>query len=631
MPMSVSPGSSTAKASHSSSNTNDKSPAFHGASRAFNANPTAPANASNGAHGARAAASFVGGGGRGQQIQNYGNDGLSPLSRQATGQSLRSRDPSPSHVAANLAASQALSRPSHAPESSHAHPKKLRRPEHLQKVPTGPSHTDGQSEELLESPATKSLVQLYEFKQNPSLQKTQSVRYVSKPGPPIWSPKPVRPLARSVSSASDLSNKVQAPLVGTRPNVGQEETKVSRHGAAVPAAKMPADSAFPMEDRVQGARVAERKPSRVLPPRKKGLHLEEDVDAKTRPKPTRTKSSAASVALVDGGPRDQVDKLSRETKSMARVYPHSQPSSSSDSKGPSPPNRPPHLPARLPLPSAKSYDKTTPPPPPPPLPRQTSRDHTRHLSTHMSIDSLANAMVASSLASSRVPSPTKSLPNPRPPPPPPRRHHGHHFFHRNPPSEDLLSRTPSPSKPTLRHTMRRHPSSSSSSSGGHHKRRHLVRKHQHKHHEGDRKRYRTQITERERKRYEGVWAANRGVLFGSLAATSLTSNAEGTGIGTGTGTADADAVLNTVVKDIWRRSRLPDDVLAEVWDLVAEGDSGEKNAAKGKDRLNREEFVVGLWLIDQRLKGNKLPVKVSESVWDSVRRLVGITVPRKRY
>lgn len=128
-----------------------------------------------------------------------------------------------------------------------------------------------------------------------------------------------------------------------------------------------------------------------------------------------------------------------------------------------------------------------------------------------------------------------------------------------------------------------------------------------------------------------MWAANRGVLFGSLAATSLTSNAEGTGIGTGTGTADADAVLNTVVKDIWRRSRLPDDVLAEVWDLVAEGDSGEKNAAKGKDRLNREEFVVGLWLIDQRLKGNKLPVKVSESVWDSVRRLVGITVPRKRY
>ena len=32
-------------------------------------------------------------------------------------------------------------------------------------------------------------------------------------------------------------------------------------------------------------------------------------------------------------------------------------------------------------------------------------------------------------------------------------------------------------------------------------------------------------------------------------------------------------------------------------------------------RLTKEEFVVGLWLIDGRLKGKKLPVKVSDSVW----------------
>ena len=124
-------------------------------------------------------------------------------------------------------------------------------------------------------------------------------------------------------------------------------------------------------------------------------------------------------------------------------------------------------------------------------------------------------------------------------------------------------------------------------------------RHPNKHHEGDRKRYRMQVTEKERKRYEGVWAANKGVLLPPL----------------DSGT-QAD-VVNIVVRDIWRRSKLPDDVLEEVWDLVD---------LRGKDRLGREEFVVGMWLIDQRLKGNKLPPKVAESVWSSVRRLSGITI-----
>lgn len=132
------------------------------------------------------------------------------------------------------------------------------------------------------------------------------------------------------------------------------------------------------------------------------------------------------------------------------------------------------------------------------------------------------------------------------------------------------------------------------------KKGHIVRKHPHKHHEGDRKRYRNQVTERERKRYEGVWAANKGLLM------DLDS---------------ADCVLNIVVRDIWSRSRLPDDVLEEVWDLVD---------ARGNGRLGREEFVVGLWLVDSRLKGNKLPPKVSEGMWASVRRLTGVKVPHHR-
>lgn len=131
------------------------------------------------------------------------------------------------------------------------------------------------------------------------------------------------------------------------------------------------------------------------------------------------------------------------------------------------------------------------------------------------------------------------------------------------------------------------------------KRSQYIKKH-HKHHEGDRKRYRNQVTERERKRYEGVWAANKGLFMD---------------------TDSSNAVINVVVRDIWKRSRLPDDVLEEVWDLVG---------TQGSDRLGREEFVVGMFLIDQRLKGNKLPFKVSDSIWSSVRRLTGIDIPNHR-
>lgn len=128
----------------------------------------------------------------------------------------------------------------------------------------------------------------------------------------------------------------------------------------------------------------------------------------------------------------------------------------------------------------------------------------------------------------------------------------------------------------------------------------IIKKHPHKHHEGDRKRWRDQITERERKRYEGVWAANKGM--------HLPEDSH-------------SAVCNLVVQDIWNRSRLSNHVLEEVWDLVDN---------EGFGRLNKEEFVVGMWLIDQSLKGRKLPVKVSDSVWSSVRRLTGIKVLQTR-
>lgn len=103
------------------------------------------------------------------------------------------------------------------------------------------------------------------------------------------------------------------------------------------------------------------------------------------------------------------------------------------------------------------------------------------------------------------------------------------------------------------------------------------------------------MTDRQRRRYEAVWASNRGWLL-----------------------EHSDSVANVVVCDIWRRSRLPDDELADIWDLVDRDGSG---------MLGRHEFVVGMWLIDQRLRGRKLHLKVSDSVWGSAS---SVTVMRPR-
>ncbi|KAE8450998.1 hypothetical protein EG329_005438 [Mollisiaceae sp. DMI_Dod_QoI] len=219
--------------------------------------------------------------------------------------------------------------------------------------------------------------------------------------------------------------------------------------------------------------------------------------------------------------------------------------------------------------------------------------------TQATIDSMANAIVASSLASSRAVSPSKSSLKTTyyPPPPPPRRNgRQHHLFGKE------KSRTPSPAKPVaLRMTMRK-PKSKDSLDEGEKRRgkKNLVKKHPNKHHEGDRKRWRDSITERERKRYEAVWASNKGLYL---------DNSPGS----------ENCVCSLVAKDIFSRSRLHPDVLEEVYELVDRSGNG---------MLEREEFVVGLWLIDQRLKGRKLPIRVSDHVWKSVGILGGIKVKK---
>lgn len=248
------------------------------------------------------------------------------------------------------------------------------------------------------------------------------------------------------------------------------------------------------------------------------------------------------------------------------------------------------------------------------IPAQYHLAHPKRSTPLTKGDELANALVASSLASSRAPSPSKLEP---PALPPKKKGHHHHLS---------FSRTPSPAKAGMRHTLRKADDSSSDSEEelhpyGKHKKKRLVRKHPNKHHEGDRKRWRDAVTERERKRYEGVWAANKGI-YCSLTDEehdSFQRSANHERMLEVKAQAN-EQVSNMVARDIWNRSRLPESILEAVWDLVDSEEVG---------RLHKEEFVVGMWLIDQRLKGRKLPVKVTETVWASVRGIQGIKVKKK--
>lgn len=160
----------------------------------------------------------------------------------------------------------------------------------------------------------------------------------------------------------------------------------------------------------------------------------------------------------------------------------------------------------------------------------------------ITVDSLANAMVASSLASSRAASPAL----PGHPPPPPRRRRFHY-----------ITESPSrPSSPTkgLKSTLRKPKSEDDDrrKDGSYFH----VKKHPHKHHEGDRKRWRDEITERERKRYEAVWASNKA-SFGQV-------QSEGPGSAPLDIPGYEDTVCNLVAKDIYSRSRLERHILEEV-------------------------------------------------------------------
>ena len=142
-------------------------------------------------------------------------------------------------------------------------------------------------------------------------------------------------------------------------------------------------------------------------------------------------------------------------------------------------------------------------------------------------------------------------------------------------------------------------------------RKYKIRKGKHSHHEGSRKKWREEIRPRERKRYEAMWASNRGLLLPEVRNPRRASAS--TPVGIHEPPPDyANSIANIIVREIWRRSRLPEDELAEVWDAVDRDRRG---------MLGRAEFIVGMWLIDQRLRGRKIPTKVSDSVWGSANGL----------
>ncbi|KAI5840232.1 hypothetical protein DFP73DRAFT_559260 [Morchella snyderi] len=236
------------------------------------------------------------------------------------------------------------------------------------------------------------------------------------------------------------------------------------------------------------------------------------------------------------------------------------------------------------------------------------------LSQHLSEDSV----IAASLASSRVNSPA-----PRKPPAPPA------------PRRGRRKSVPSPAKTGFMETMRK-PKSSPAEASPQRMMPNLVKLHPHKHSEGGRRRWRHFITDVERKRYEGLWAANKGLLLTKCGSKSKGPSPYSLGLqetkshephsfqlhhvwsSTPDCTEDlSDCVHSLIARDIWTRSRLPLSRLADIWDLVDRG---------MKSRLSRDEFVVGTWLIDQSLKGRKLPLSVQDEVWQSVRRL-GVEIP----
>lgn len=118
------------------------------------------------------------------------------------------------------------------------------------------------------------------------------------------------------------------------------------------------------------------------------------------------------------------------------------------------------------------------------------------------------------------------------------------------------------------------------------------------------------VTAAERKRYEGMWVSNRCLYLELLPWWSSVISGQSA---PPVRLPEDGLILNLVVKDIWARSNLPNDLLRQIY---------EKVDTRGDGTLDRKSFIVGMWLVDQCLYGRKLPNTISQQVWDSVDRYV---------
>lgn len=162
------------------------------------------------------------------------------------------------------------------------------------------------------------------------------------------------------------------------------------------------------------------------------------------------------------------------------------------------------------------------------------------------------------------------------------------------------------------------------------------------------------LTDQEKKRYEGIWASNKGNYMNQVviklhgvnyetrkdpkndvemehsrtaallsAAAVEESNYNGNNSLHNLDSVEINQLIcGPVVKRIWKRSRLPNDILEKIWNLIDFRRDGT---------LNKNEFLVGMWLVDQCLYGRKLPKKVDNVVWDSLGGIgVNVTVKKKK-
>lgn len=151
------------------------------------------------------------------------------------------------------------------------------------------------------------------------------------------------------------------------------------------------------------------------------------------------------------------------------------------------------------------------------------------------------------------------------------------------------------------------------------------------------------ITTEEKKRYEAIWVSNKNrylemlpwygnkqekndlesdINCMSAASSGLNMDKDiGDSVHTNKDDYEEDLMVNFVAYEIYNRSNLPPKVLKKIYDLIDIRQDGA---------LNKQSFIVGMWLIDQCLYGKKLPDKVPDLVWTSVDKMViGVDISHK--